>query len=50
MKPQRTRIVPREDAVQHERVDVKVQIEGPTEPLDHRHRAPTTVLDVVVSK
>ena len=42
--------VPREDAVQHERVDVDVQIEGSPEPLDHGHRAPTTIRDAAVAR
>jgi hypothetical protein len=50
MKIQGTDTVPREDAVQHERVDVYVQIECPTEPLDHGHRAPTTIPHAAVAR
>ena len=50
MKVQGTGTVPREDAVQHERVDVDVQIEAPAKPLDHGHRAPTTIRDAVVAR
>ena len=42
--------IPREHAIQHERVDVKVQIEGSPEPLNHGHRAPTTVRDAAVAR
>ena len=43
VKGEGARAVPGEHAVQHERVDMKVQIEAPPESLDHGHRAPTTV-------
>ena len=33
----------REHAVEHERVDVDVEIHGPAEPLDDRHGAATTI-------
>ena len=42
--------VPREDAVQHERVDVEVEIEGSPEPLNHRHRAATPVRFAAVTR
>ncbi len=38
-----TGTAPREDAVQRERVNMYVQIERPTEPLDHGDRAPTGI-------
>jgi hypothetical protein len=42
--------VPREDAIQHECVGVKVEIEGSPKPLNHGHRAPTTVGDAAVTR
>jgi hypothetical protein len=45
-----TSTVPREDAVQHERVDVDVQVEGYPEPLDHGRCAPTTIRDAAVAR
>ena len=47
MKHQRTRLVLLEDAVQHECVDVDVQIERPAEPLKDGHRTPTTIGHIV---
>jgi hypothetical protein len=36
--------------VQHEGVNVEVSIEGSPQPLDHGHRAPTTVHDAIVAR
>ena len=47
MKHQRVGAVLREDAVQHEGVDVQVQIERPTETLEHSYRTPTSVGHIV---
>ena len=47
MEHQGARLVSREDAVHHERVDVHVEIERPAEPLDDRDGAPAPVLHAV---
>ena len=47
MKRHRTGFVLRENAVQHECVDVDVQIECPAETLENGHRLPTTVGHIV---
>jgi hypothetical protein len=49
VKVEGTGTVPRENAVQHERVDMDVQIEGSPEPLDNNHRAATTIRDAAVA-
>jgi hypothetical protein len=45
MKPDHTRPVAREHAVEHQRVDVHVEIEGSPEPLDDRDGASARLLD-----
>ena len=50
MKIQGTGVVPREDAVQHERVYTYVQIEGSPEPLDHGYRAAAPVQDATIER
>ena len=47
MKHRRTSPVLGKDAVQHECVDVHVQIERPAEPLENGHRTPTTFGHIV---
>jgi len=49
IKVQSAGTILREDAVQHERVNMDVQIEGSPEPLDHGHCAPATVRDASVA-
>jgi len=43
MKAHHTGAIHREHAVQHERVNMKIEIEGAPEPLNHNHRAATPV-------
>ena len=50
MKCQCPRRVSREHAVQHGGMDMDVEIEGAAKPLDHGHRAPTTVPDAAVER
>ena len=50
MKVQGAGTVSREDAIQHECVGMEVEIEGSPKPLDHGHRAPTTIIDAVAAR
>ena len=45
MKSDRAGWVARKHAIEHQRVDVDVEIQGAAKPLDDGHRSPTRLLD-----
>jgi hypothetical protein len=49
MKPQDATVV-REHTVQHERVQMNVQVQRPTEALDNHHGAAATIVDAVTTR
>ena len=50
MKAHDTGAVLREDPIEHQRVDMHVEIERPAKPLDDGHRAPATIIGAVVAR
>jgi hypothetical protein len=50
MKAHHTGVGFREHAVEHQRVDMHVEIERPAESLNHGHRATTTVRDASIAR